>query len=203
MDKRIVNIVQCEALYLFCDIRGFSNWMKDNQYEAHILLELYYSTAFTCFGEMKDQKYHERVAKLLGDGFFVVYEYEENNNTMLTGKVSGLIRAINIFSRDFYGKLGDSTLHGKRDIKCSFGLSYGPCMRFHIPGYPLDYVSHKINYASRLVSAALSDEVVFEHDLWDYIHEDDVSKKRKDNRDLKKMGTHEVGVFTCMPFSHA
>jgi class 3 adenylate cyclase len=193
--KSITHIVPCEALYLFCDIRGFSKWMEHNQYEAHILLDIYYSSAFGCFGERKDQKYHERVAKLLGDGFFVVYEYEENNKPKLTEKVLNIIGAINLFGNEFYNKIENSTLHGKNGIKCSFGLSYGPCMRFTIPGYPLDYVSHKINYTSRLVAVAGINEVVFEIDLWDYIRETDVKNKRRELRELKKMGNCDVGVF--------
>mgnify|MGYP006283288003 CR=1 FL=1 len=195
MNKIIENMTQCEALYLFCDIRGFSSWMEKNQFEANELLEVYYSSAFTFFGERKSQNYHSRVAKLLGDGFFGVYEYEKNNNKMLKDKINDITGAITTFRISFYDRLSNSTLHGKNDIKCSYGLSYGPCMRIKIPGYSLDYVSHKINYASRLVNVANNDEVVFEIDLWEYIKEEEVFNKRKEKRELKKMGMHNVGIF--------
>ncbi len=193
--KIINSMVQCEAIYLFCDIRGFSSWMDKNQLEANELLDCYYSCAFDNFGYRQKQLYHTRVAKLIGDGFFVVYEYEKNNQKMLSNMVRKITGSIIVFRIDFYERLSKSTLHGKEDIRCSFGLSYGPCMRFTIPGYSLDYVSHKINFASRLVSVANNDEVVFELDLWDYIAEDEVFNKRRDTRELKKMGHYPVGIF--------
>jgi len=114
---------------------------------------------------------------------------------MLKETIERLVSAIVTFRIEFYTKLGQSTLHGRNEIKCSFGFSYGPCMRITIHGYSLDYVSHKINYASRLVSIAENDEVVFEYDLWDYINKDEVFNKRKDTRELKKMGKNKIGIF--------
>ena len=142
----IKNAVQVEGIFLFCDIRGFSTWMERNQLEVNNLLEMFYSSAFNNFGNPKDQKYHTRVAKLLGDGFLVVYEYEKSNQKMLKEKIKRLTSAIVAFRIEFYERLELSTLHGNKNIKCSFGFSYGPAIRFTIPGYPLDYVSHKINY---------------------------------------------------------
>jgi class 3 adenylate cyclase len=169
MEKIIKNTVQINALFLFCDIVGFSSWMGKNQFEANDLLDISYSSAFNNFGIKRKQKYHKRVAKLLGDGFFVVFEYKNNDEKMLMEKLEQLISAIIIFRIEFENKLNSSTLHGKKDIKCTFGITYGPCMRLTISGLPLDNVSHKINYASRLVSVAESNEVVFEYDLWDYV----------------------------------
>jgi class 3 adenylate cyclase len=195
MEKIIENTVQVDALFLFCDIVGFSSWMEKNQFEANDLLDMFYSSAFNNFGIRLKQKYHNRVVKLLGDGIFVVYEYKKNDEKMLMEKLEQLISAIITFRIEFENKLNISTLHGKKDIKCSFGIAYGPCMRLTISGYSLDYVSHKINYASRLVSVAESNEVVFEYDLWDYIGDEIVYNKRKDIRVLKKMGSNDIGVF--------
>ncbi len=195
MGDIIKKAVQVDAVFMFCDIRGFSLWMQENQLEAKNLLEMFYSSAFDHFGNRQDQKFHKRVAKLLGDGFLVVFEYKANNKDMLGDRIRQLVSAILTFRIDFYSRLYQSTLHGNDEIKCSFGLSYGPCIRITIPGHPLDYVSHKINYASRLVAIAGNDEAVFEYDLWNYIQEDKVFKKRKVTKELKKMGKKEIGVF--------
>ncbi len=196
MDEIIKTAMQIEAVFIFCDIRGFSSWMKENQFEVKILLDMFYSSAFDNFGNRQDQKFHNRVAKLLGDGFLVVFEYEENNQVILSATIRQLISSINTFRIDFFNRLHQSTLHGCDGIKCSFGLSYGPCIRITIPGHSLDYVSHKINYASRLVAVAEIDEAVFEYDLWNYIQDDEVFNKRKVTRELKKMGKREIGVFS-------
>ena len=185
----------CDAAFLLCDIRGFSSWMSSNQFEASDLLDRFYSTAFEYFGGRKEQKYPKRVAKLLGDGFLVVHEYDKKKVDDLHSVLKKLATNTVIFRIDFYDRLAKSTVHEKHNLKCAFGLSYGPCLRIRIPGYPLDYISDKINYASRLVAVASSDEVVFEIDLWDYINGEKVFNKRKDNRELKNMGNHEVGVF--------
>jgi len=184
-----------DAVFLFSDIRGFSEWMLKNQHEAADLLDLYYSAAFENLGSRREQEYPRRVAKLLGDGFLVVYEYDGRKNSNLKEAIKKLIENTILFRIDFYQKLEGSTIHGKRSLKCGFGLSYGKAVRIGIPGYPLDYVSDKINFASRLVNVANKDEVVFEEDLWEYIEAEDVFSLEKDERELKKIGKRTVGVF--------
>ena len=185
----------CSAVYLFCDIRGFSAWMATNQMEASDLLDRYYSAAFEHFGERKEQKYPKRVAKLLWDGFLVVHEYDTDNERHFDKVVGEIATASIVFCIDFYGKLLKSTIHNKRNLHCAFGLSYGKGVRINIPGYPLDYISDRINYASRLVGVARDNEVVFEKELFEHITPEEVFSLRKEKRELKKIGPHEVGVF--------
>ena len=150
----IANSTASSGLFLFADIRGFSAWMKENQYEASALLDRYYGAAFAAFGARKEQRLHRRVSKLLGDGFFVVHEYQGSDANGLQEVLSPLISSIITFRIDFYQRLKRAALHGSGELKCAFGLSFGPCQRISIPGYPLDFVSHRINFASRLVSVA-------------------------------------------------
>lgn len=183
------------AFYLFCDIRGFSMWVQTNQLETTNLLDIFYDAGFNSFGGRKEQKYHKRVAKLLGDGFLIVYEYEKDNRKAFKETLYKLIDAITIFRIDFDNRLEKSTIHGKTKIKCSYGLSYGPCVKILIPGYPLDYVGDRINFASRLVDVASPNEIVFEYGLWDEIENNDVLNKREEERELKKIGNVRVGIF--------
>jgi class 3 adenylate cyclase len=184
-----------DGLFLFCDIRGFSAWMTKYQHEAPELLDMFYAAAFASIGARREQEYNRRVAKLLGDGFLAVYEYDSRRPGSLPETVKQLVANITLFRIDFYRKLHASTIHSRSTLKCGFGLSYGKAIRIGIPGYPLDYVSDRINFASRLVGVALKNEVVFEEDLWDYVDPADVLNKRKEERELKKMGKTPVGIF--------
>jgi len=87
----------CDAVYLFSDIRGFSQWMAKHQMEASDLLDKYYSAAFESFGERKEQKYPKRVSKLLGDGFLVVHEYDKDNESHFDSIVKGLVASVITF----------------------------------------------------------------------------------------------------------
>jgi len=186
---------QCTAFFLFCDIRGFSRWMAENQLEARDLLDIYYTAAFRAFGERKERTYHRRVAKLLGDGFFAVHEYDRADSRMFAAVLKALVAAVRSFTADFEARLGDSTIHGKHRLKTSFGLAYGPAVRFAIPGYPLDYISHKINLASRYAGVAAEREVVFEADLLEHMRSLPGANARLEQRELKKMGQVDVGVY--------
>ena len=184
----------CSGFFLFCDIRGFSKWMAENQLDATDLLEPFYASAYRHFGERKEQKYRRRVAKLLGDGFLVVHEYKRNDAGMFSATLSNLLAAIVTFRIDFHSQLVQSTIPGKSRLKCAFGLSFGSGVRLTIPGFPLDYVSHKINLAARLVGIADENELVFDIDLWDEIDSDDLINMRRETRKPKKMNEIEVGV---------
>jgi class 3 adenylate cyclase len=166
----------------------------ENQLEAPELLDLFYDAAFRHFGARKQQTYHRRVAKLVGDGFLVVHEYEPRNLTMFSSTLHDLISEVLAFRVDFYERLRRSTIHQTGKLRCAFGLAFGQGVRLTIPGYPLDYVSHKINFASRLVGVADADELVFEIDLWDRLDPGDLPSRRREMRQPKKMETVELGV---------
>ena len=71
------NLTRVNAFYIFADIRGFSKWSRENQGEIKALLNMLYSHADSLFGS-QSKKYYKRVVKYLGDGFFAVNEYGEN-----------------------------------------------------------------------------------------------------------------------------
>ena len=188
----------CTAFFLFCDIRGFSRWMRENQFEATELLDIFYTAGFEFFGERKEQKYRKRVSKLLGDGFLAVHEYDPADREGFNESLNRLIEGIAGFHGEFRRQLDSSTIHGRNQLHCAYGLSYGRGVRFNIPGYSLDYVSDRINFASRLAGVADSNEVVFEYDLWDQIDQEKVSGKKEAERDLKKIGLVKVGVYKAV-----
>lgn len=125
----------------------------------------------------------------------VVHEYDAFDEKHFDSVVGTIATKTIVFCERFYQRLRESTIHNKRSLRCAFGLSYGKGLRITIPGYPLDYISERINYASRLVGVADDDEVVLERELIDHITAEEVLELHKEKRELKKMGSHEVGVF--------
>ena len=76
---RLDNYKEINAIYVFCDLRGFTSWSQKHQNETKKLTKILYSLAIEVFGRRRKTKYIRRVVKFLGDGFFAVNEYDDNN----------------------------------------------------------------------------------------------------------------------------
>ncbi len=158
------------SFYIFADIRGFTEWSNKNLSEVEDLLNIAYPLAFDIFGEVMSTRYLKRVVKFLGDGFFAVNEYDkEFKRKPFLATFLNTLNDIVIYRRKFKENIKSSTLHGKTNLNISFGVSYGKSRRFNLKGFPKDYVSDKINLASRLCQEAEPGEIVFEIDLKEYI----------------------------------
>lgn len=185
------------SLYVIADLRGFSAWSRKNQPEVRKLTKLLYSIAIAAFGRRSDVAFNRRIVKFLGDGFFAISEYNDDDPDNFKVKLSTTIAAIRSFMASFYKAVSNSNLHDRSEIKISFGLSYGNSFRFHLAGQPLDYIGEKVNLASRLCGIANPSEIVMEYDLKDHLQHapEEVANglRYKDDRvDLKSYGDSVV-----------
>lgn len=161
-----------QAFYVFADIRGFTEWSSANLFEVDDLLRIAYSLAFKCFGEIRITKNLKRVVKFLGDGFFAVNEYGKNispDKFLVT--LLKVLENVEHYRAGFKEQIRISKLHDKKKLSIGFGVSYGKSKRFHLPGFPKDYVGDRINLAARLCSEAAPLEIVLEPDLKEYLIE--------------------------------
>ena len=163
------NFRETTAFYIFCDLRGFTAWSQKHQSEIKKLTTILYSLATKVFGERKDTTLLHRVVKFLGDGFFAVNEYDDEETESFLKGLLVTCESIFSFITAFNQGIRQSNLHDKGDIKVSFGLSYGASFRFNNPGHPVDFIGNKINLAARLCSVAKNSEVVAEYELKEHI----------------------------------
>ena len=155
------NYKDTEALYAFADLRGFGSWSKNYPAEIQKLMEITYSLAKYYFDDEKTK----RLVKFLGDGFFSVNEFISGDDNSFSASVHTMVNDILSFLDDFNTMILNSSLHDKHSLGIGFGVTYGHGYRFHLPGYPTDYIGVQVNIASRLCSLAHHSEIVFEHDL--------------------------------------
>lgn len=177
------NYKETEALYAFADLRNFSTWAKNYQTEIKNLLEITYSLAKYFFNVGNRKK----LVKFLGDGFFIVHEYLHDNKDNFSESVRTFVNDILDFIDNFNTVVQDSFLHSKYKLGIGFGVTYGYGYKFHIPGYPTDYIGVQVNIASRLCAIANPSEIVFEHDLKHIVKE--VMSER-----LKKLNAKEEPI---------
>ena len=195
------NFHPVSAIYVFADIRGFSSWARDNQTELKKLLKITYSLAIQVFGEKTNVRYMKRIVKFTGDGFFAVNEYNDSSlhNIDFRDKLIDIILSMNNYVHYFNFLVGNSNLHDRGNLGIGFGVTYGFSNRFNLPGYPIDYTGHKINYCSRLCSLSISSEMVFEQDLEDIVTET-VTNQSPNTKIIKETanirGMHNPGQ-TC------
>jgi len=191
-----------DAIVLFCDIRGFSDWSKNYQHEIQDLLEITYSLAYEIFGERREQRFPKRVVKFTGDGFLAVQEYAPASADDLRAACLSVFKNCHKYVRLFRDRLSFSTLHGVGKLSVGFGAAFGKCLRFFISGGSLDYVGDRVNYASRLVSVAGGNEVLAEEDFEDHIKklqdEGEAISANAVTRELKKIGNQSVLIVKCI-----
>jgi class 3 adenylate cyclase len=164
----IENDIIREAFFVFVDIRGFTDWAKDNQFEIKKLINLTYSTGVDIFGQRKEQSYLQRVVKYLGDGFFAALEYKDDESDHFISTMNQTIDNSCQFIKVFKKKVFDSNLHDKNSLGIGIGISFGSAIRFNMPGMPIDYSGKCVNISSRLCDVALDKEIVLEGDLIKY-----------------------------------
>lgn len=150
-----------EALYAFADLRGFSTWAKNYPDEIKKLLEITYSLAKYFFNDGKRKK----LVKFLGDGFLSVHEYSHDDKDDFSAAVDTFVNDILNFIDNFNTMVQESFLHSKHKLGIGFGVTYGYGYKFHMRGYPTDYIGVQVNIASRLCNIANPSEIVFEYDL--------------------------------------
>jgi class 3 adenylate cyclase len=187
------NYKEKTAILIFSDLRGFTPWSQRHQNEVKKLTRMFYSLAIQVFGERKSTTLIRRVVKFLGDGFFAVNEYDDEENESFYKSLAVSLKNIIEFVPAFYTGISQSNLHDRGEIKAGFGVSYGTSFRFNMPGRPLDYVGSKINLAARLCGIAQSSEIVIEYDLKDHICATEIGRKpnieyRDDRVDLRGIG---------------
>jgi len=170
---------RANAIYIFADVRGFTAWARDNQEEIDRLLPLIYTLAVEAFGEMSYPAYLRRVVKFLGDGFFAVNEYREDDQDDLKAKLLDTVTAILAFNSNLKKALRASTLHDRNSILMGFGITHGTSRRFSLTNFPIDYAGHQVNLASRLCSIASGGAINLERGLLDYIRQLIASKQIK------------------------
>lgn len=181
---------QTQAIYIFADLRGFTNWSKTYQLDVGRLISIAYEYAYNYFGEPKDQKYLKRVVKFLGDGFFAVQEYTDKTfKEKYIETLNDCIEFVRVFNETIKGNM----FHDCEELKFGFGISFGTSERFNIKGMPFDYIGERVNLSSRLCSKSNGDEIIVESDLSQYTRE--LLEERKfeidiseDKIDLKGIG---------------
>ncbi len=167
-DSKIIllrDFKEIHAVYLFADIRGFTDWSRKNQSEVRKLTRLMYSVAVTVFGTKKSSAYLRRVVKFLGDGFFAVAEYDEERPEETRRKLSEMVSSVIQFNDALSSALKNSDIHGRTKIAVGYGLTYGPSFRFQQSGQPADYIGNPINLASRLCGIAKPNHLAVESDV--------------------------------------
>jgi class 3 adenylate cyclase len=198
---RLENYKETNAIYIFCDIRDFTSWSQKHQNEIKKLTKILYSLAIEVFGQRKKATLTHRIVKFLGDGFFAISEYDDDDTESFPMSLGVTFQNILNFIQAFYLGIAQSNLHDKGEIKVSFGVSYGPSFRFHIPGQPLDFIGTKINLAARLCSISANSEIVIEYDLKSHTKETEVGQRQNieyndDRIDLRGIGDTVVCRMT-------
>ncbi len=200
---RLDNYRDTRALYIFADLRGFSQWSKDYPAEIRELLEITYSITKHFFEATrkpefkKKSEFKKKLVKFLGDGFFAINEYDRRGKDSLSLAVRESTNDILDFIDNFNTYIERSSLHLRHHIGIGFGVAYGHGYRFNMPGFPTDYVGAQINIAARLCKKAESSEVIFEHDLSEYLqktlHDRVIHFLAKDDfLDLKEFPNYKV-----------
>jgi class 3 adenylate cyclase len=157
---------QVYALYIFGDLRGFTKWVKQSENELKRLLEILYTNAQTAFGMKEERTYLRRIVKFLGDGFFAVNEYDDaKGKPAVSDAFLRTFDDILSFRNSFRVEIRNANFHLRPKPFCGFGISYGPAVRFSLPGYPLDYAGGQVNLASRLCSKSEADDIMMELDI--------------------------------------
>lgn len=159
------------AIYIFADIRGFTEWAEKNQMEIKDLLDAFYSEGTNWFGEKKDQTYHRRIVKFIGDGFFAVNEYNDEKDTEFDKRIESTINSAIQMISNFSIFLEKSNIHEKDRLGIGIGIAYGPSLAFKLTGGYFDYAGKYVNVASRLCSAAKNKEIILETDIYEYLSE--------------------------------
>jgi len=160
----IENAQYKDAVYIYGDIRGFTKWSIRNQTEISELIDKYYEIILNQFRNTSELR-REKVIKFLGDGFFAVVEFDKTHpNSLSRALFKAMIKCQIVYSNfvDFKEK---STLHNIDDLGIGFGITYGNCLRFNLPGNGIDYIGEKVNYAARLCGAAQTGQIYTDQDV--------------------------------------
>jgi len=157
------NFEEIDAVYVFLDVRGFTQWSRSNPGDIRRLASLIYNIADEVFESKADSKYKRRVVKNLGDGCFCVNEYRKDRLVRQSAVASfmGIFR----YYQYFHAALRESNIHGKTALDLGFGTTYGASHRFYTRGQSLDYIGEKVNLASRLCGKAEKGQVVLEIEM--------------------------------------
>lgn len=202
------NLKKCkdvDGLYIFADIRGFSNWCNKNLLEIEKLLTIFYSLAIKYFGEPEHSPCVKKVVKFLGDGFFAVSEYNDKENSDdFKKKLIEILSSISKFKIDFEDRITKSLLHDKNTLSISFGIAYGVSKRFCVSNFPEDYSGDKINLTARLCSEALSEEILIEIELKEQIlalsKNNRILIKESEDKKIQPKGFDEMEVFVLKDY---
>ncbi len=174
MEDKVIELnktTTANAIYIFADIRGFTDWARSYQLEIDRLLSLMYTLAVETFGGMRSTAYLKRVVKFLGDGFFAVNEYPEDDPEAFRKKLLESFGDILRFISGFKVGIQKTNIHNKSKLSFGLGVSYGTSRRFFLKNFPTDYAGDRVNLASRLCSAAGGNQIVCESDLLEYLQE--------------------------------
>ena len=155
------------GIYVFADIRGFTQWSSMYQNEIRRLTAALYSVAASTFGTRKSTRNLRRIVKFLGDGFFAVSEYDDDREGDLQHRLAETVEAVVGFNDSFLSLIERSNLHERRSIAVGYGMSFGASYRFHTAGQPIDFIGHEVNLASRLCSVATPSELIVEREIRD------------------------------------
>ena len=157
-----------DGFYIFADIRGFTNWSKNNILEIEKLFNIFYPLATKYFGEKEtDQKIpFRRIVKFLGDGFFAIEEYLDANQ--ITKKIYEIINNIIEFRKAFVKELNNKKIPKRDNLNFGFGITYSSAQRFKIKS-GFDWTGNKVNYAARFCSVADKNEIILEEDFQDIL----------------------------------
>ncbi|MDR0877515.1 MAG: hypothetical protein LBN21_05640 [Treponema sp.] len=162
------------GIFCFVDIEGHTQWAYNSGDEKlKKLLEILYGNGFKYFGKDKyktvnNTKYKRRVVKFLGDGFFTVREYNNNDKANFDNNFDKMMASIS----EFYDRTAaDIKNNIHKDLGLKFGIAFGESKRFKV-NKRLDYIGNVINFASRLCGISGAAEISI------LINNDDILSKK-------------------------
>lgn len=141
-----------DALIIFVDIRGFTNWSTANEsfeYAPELVTSFYSSIR-------KPNNFQRYSFKSLGDGAMLVHEVELKTQNAFQKELVQALKKIDRINFDFQ-RLCDrfAAAHGHATpLKLGWGVTRGPIKKICQEGESDDYLGSNINKSSRLCDIA-------------------------------------------------
>ena len=156
---------QIFALFLFADLRGFTQWATQHQDMVGSLLQQTYNVATGIFDHRR-RGLVGKIVKFLGDGFFAVNEYTiPSRRTGLCRRLRQTLLDIRQFRDELPASVAEAGLPETAGLGFGFGLSSGGATRITRRGFPADYVGYTVNIAARLCHHARPQGIVVDGEL--------------------------------------
>ncbi len=152
MTEKKTQATKTDALIIFVDIRGFTNWSTANEvfeYSPELVNSFYDSI------QKKENFQHYRF-KGQGDGALLVNEISFTTENAVKKELQKLLKKIWRINNEFQSLCQQfAVAHGHATpLKLGWGITRGPVNRNCRESEPLDYVGSNVNKGSRLCDIA-------------------------------------------------